>query len=162
MLFLLLFYLTLELILVQSGRKCSQSNCTSSRLLSVTFFPLLPLQPSLPHSPSHTFTVNRGVKPTRVAVMDSDTMAKSWYHISGKKKPDWQQKTEKGAKQAEKRWIYLWDKHETWDINPLATVVGLWRHCYSNSTFPFNTYFKEFLAVWKDDNATRMAASVHN
>ena len=56
MLFLLLFYLTLELILVQSGRKCSQSNCTSSRLLSLTFFPLLPLQPSVPHSPSHTFT----------------------------------------------------------------------------------------------------------
>ena len=154
MLFLLLFYLTLELILVQSGRKCSQSNCTSSRLLSLTFFPLLPLQPSLPHSPSHTFTVNRGVKPTRVAVMD-------WI-VTQRQNPDWQQKTEKGAKHAEKQKEVNISFRQTWDINPLATVVGLWRHCYSNSTFPFNTYFKEFLAVWKDDNATRMAASVHN
>ena len=98
MLFLLLFYLTLELILVQSGRKCSQSNCTSSRLLSLTFFPLLPLQPSLPHSPSHTFTVNRGVKPTRVAVMDwRNGMAKSWYNISGKiKKLVYNRKQKKG------------------------------------------------------------------
>ena len=119
MLFLLLFYLTLELILVQSGRKCSQSNCTSSRLLSVTFFPLLPLQPSLPHSPSHTFTEQgRQTHKSGCHGLDSDPTAKSWLTTENRKRG----KTSRKEVNISFR--------QTWDINPLATVVGLWRHCY--------------------------------